>query len=82
MLYDEKLKKVMLDILDERVSGIAGSITDLADKGFIPNRNKINILDWGTILIHAYENGYTAACMMVAPLGAVTFCPSIVKFTI
>lgn len=56
MLYDEKLKKVMLDILDERVSGIAGSITDLADKGFIPNRNKINILDWGTILIHAYEN--------------------------
>lgn len=56
MLYDEKLKKVMLDILDKRVSGIAGSITDLADKGFIPNRNKINILDWGTILIHAYEN--------------------------
>lgn len=56
MLYDEKLKQVMLDILDKRVSGIADCIENLAEQGYAPNKNKINILDWGTILIHAYEN--------------------------
>lgn len=56
MLYDEELKQTMLDVLEQRVSGIADSISALAEEGFIPNKNKKTILDWGTILIHAYEN--------------------------
>lgn len=56
MLYDETLKQAMLDILEQRVSGIADSINALAEDGFVPNRNKINILNWSAILIHAYEN--------------------------
>ena len=56
MLYEESLKQSMLDILEDRMSGIADSITALVAEGYIPNRNKRTILDWSIILIHAYEN--------------------------
>jgi hypothetical protein len=56
MLYDENLKQAMLDILEQRVSGIADSINTLVGEGYIPNKNKINVLNWACILIHAYEN--------------------------
>lgn len=56
MLYDKKLKQAMLDILNTRVSGIASSINALVEDGYIPNKNKQTILNWGIILIHAYEN--------------------------
>ena len=56
MLYDKKLKPVMLDVLERRVSGIASSINALTENGFVPNKNKRTILDWSTILHHAYEN--------------------------
>ena len=56
MLYDEKLKQTMLDVLEQRVSGIADSINALTADGFVPNKNKKTVLDWATILIHAYEN--------------------------
>lgn len=56
MLYDDKLKKVMLDVLENRTSGIADAIQALVAEGYIPNKNKMTILDWSGILIHAYEN--------------------------
>ena len=56
MLYDDKMKQAMLDILDERVSGIANCINNLVSEGYIPNRKKLTILNWSTILIDAYEN--------------------------
>lgn len=56
MLYEETLKNVVLDTLENRVSGIADSINVLVTEGYIPNRNKRTILDWSMILIHAYEN--------------------------
>ena len=56
MLYDKNLKQAMLDVLEQRVSGIADSINALVQDGFIPNKNKRTILDWSIILIHAYEN--------------------------
>ena len=56
MLYDEKLKQVMLDILENRVSGIADSINILVSEGYIPSKNKRTVLDWSIILINAYEN--------------------------
>ena len=56
MLYDEKLKQVMLDVLTNRVSGIASCIDGLNNLGYTPNKNKLTILSWTMILIDAYEN--------------------------
>ena len=56
MLYEPKLKQAMLDVLEERMSGIADCITVLMDNGYIPNKNKMTILNWSAILIDAYEN--------------------------
>lgn len=56
MLYEPKLKQVMLDVLEERMSGIANCIVVLLEQGYIPNKNKTTILDWSSILIDAYEN--------------------------
>lgn len=56
MLYDIKLKETMLDILQNRMSGIADSIQMLFNEGYNLNKNKITILDWTSILIDAYEN--------------------------
>lgn len=56
MLYDINLKDTMLDILEDRVSGIAHSINKLVENGYVPNKNKRTILDWSIILINAYEN--------------------------
>ena len=56
MLYEEKLKKTMLGVLENRISGIADSVQVLVKEGLIPNKNKNTKLDWSIILIHAYEN--------------------------
>lgn len=56
MLYEAKLKDAMLDVLQNRISGIADSIQVLVNEGYIPNRNKDTILNWSSILIDAYEN--------------------------
>ena len=56
MLYEPKLKQTMFDVLENRMSGIADCIQVLFDNGYIPNKNKMNILNWTTILIDAYEN--------------------------
>lgn len=56
MLYDEKLRKAMLDILEDRVSSIARCVVALTEEGYEPNKNKSIILDWSSILIAAYEN--------------------------
>ena len=56
MMYESYLNKAMLDVLENRMSGIADSIMVLIDKGYIPNKNKMTILNWTPILIDAYEN--------------------------
>ena len=56
MLYEPNLKQAMLDVLDERMSGIADCIQVLFDNGYIPNKNKMTVLNWSAILIDAYEN--------------------------
>ena len=56
MLYEPALKDTMLDVLQNRMSGIADCITVLFDNGYIPNKNKMTILNWSGILIDAYEN--------------------------
>lgn len=56
MLYEPDLKDTMLDVLENRMSGIADCIQVLFDNGYIPNKNKMTILNWTGILIDAYEN--------------------------
>ena len=56
MLYDDKLKQTMVDILNDRVSAIADTIQVLLNEGYLPNNNKRTILSWSSILIDAYEN--------------------------
>lgn len=56
MLYEPNLKQAMLDVLEERMSGIADCINILMNNGYIPNKNKMTILNWSAILIDAYEN--------------------------
>ena len=56
MLYEPNLKQAMLDVLENRMSGIADCIQVLFDNGYIPNKNKMTILNWSAILIDAYEN--------------------------
>ena len=56
MMYESNLKQAMLDVLKERMSGIANCITVLIEEGYIPNKNKYTIFDWISILIDAYEN--------------------------
>lgn len=56
MLYEPNLKEAMLDVLENRMSGIADCIQILFDNGYIPNKNKMTILNWSAILIDAYEN--------------------------
>lgn len=56
MLYEPNLKQVMLDVLENRMSGIADCIVALFNQGYIPNKNKTTVLDWSNILISAYEN--------------------------
>ena len=56
MLYEDNLKQAMLDVLNDRVSGIADCIVVLLDQGYLPNKNKVTIIDWSSILIDAYEN--------------------------
>jgi len=56
MLYKSDLKETMLDVLENRVSGIADCIQALFEQGYIPSNNKRTILAWSSILIDAYEN--------------------------
>ena len=56
MLYDDKLKEAMLDILENRMSGIADCIQVIFEEGYVPNKNKTTILNWSNILINAYES--------------------------
>lgn len=57
MLYNnENIKESMLGVLENRATSIANSIQALFDAGYIPNKNKMTILDWSSILFHAYEN--------------------------
>lgn len=56
MLYDGELKDTMLVVLENRATSIANCIEALLEEGYIPNNNKYTILNWSSILIHAYEN--------------------------
>lgn len=56
MLYKDSLKDEILSTLKNRVGKISDCIQMLIEEGYIPNKNKYIVLNWSSILIHAYEN--------------------------
>lgn len=56
MLYDKSIKQEKLDILKDRVSSFNRIVVKLLKEGYTPNKNKTTIINWSSILIHAYEN--------------------------
>jgi len=56
MMFEKFNNTQVLDALNSRVSSIAACMLALIEEGYSPNRNKVNIFNWGTILMHAYEN--------------------------
>lgn len=57
MLYNnEIIKESILVTLENRATSISNAIRVLFEEGYIPNKNKFTILNWSTILLHAYEN--------------------------
>ena len=56
MLYNEEIKEVTLDTLQDRVLSVTDLSIALINEGYIPNRNKTTKLNWSIILIDAFEN--------------------------
>ena len=56
MLYEEDMREVILDTLETRVSSISLLIGRLLEEGYVPNSKKLLLLNWFTVVIHAYEN--------------------------
>ena len=50
------MNETMLAILEDRVASISNVIVAISKEGFVPNRYKLNIIDWCSIMHHAYEN--------------------------
>lgn len=55
MMYKDNIKQGTLDTLHNRVSSVCDCVLSLLDAGFVPNKNKATILNWSSLLIHAYE---------------------------
>lgn len=50
MSYNNNLTTAMLDVLDNRASSVALSISNLSKEGYIPNKNKITTTNWCVML--------------------------------
>ena len=55
-MYDEAIKDIARNNLEQKVIGIVNTTVALAAQGYIINKAKQVKLDWSSILIHAFEN--------------------------
>lgn len=57
MLYDNKgLNKEILETLNDKYSKLVDNVMVLLEEGFVSSRSETNKLEWGFLLIDAYEN--------------------------
>lgn len=56
MLYKSPLNTAMLDVLENRMSGIADCIIALNEQGYVPNKIKYFILNASFALFNVFEN--------------------------
>lgn len=55
-MYDEAIKNIAIDNLEQKAISIVNTNIALTAQGYIVNRRKQIKLEWSSILLHAFEN--------------------------
>ena len=55
-MYDDAIKNIAINNLEQKAIGIVNTTIALAVQGYVVNRRKQIKLEWSRILLHAYEN--------------------------
>ena len=55
-MYNDVIKKNILDDLESKAISIVNTSIALASQGYLVNKSKYIRLDWSSILLHAFEN--------------------------
>lgn len=55
-MYDDVIKKTILDDLENKVISIVNTSVALVSQGYLVNRSKTIRLNWSSLLLHAFEN--------------------------
>ena len=55
-MYNDVIRKAILDDLEGKVIGIVNTSIALASQGYLVNKSKYIRLDWSSLLLHAFEN--------------------------
>lgn len=55
-MYDEALKDIAINNLEQKAISVANTTVALAAQAYIVNSRKRVKLDWSSILLHAFEN--------------------------
>lgn len=55
-MYNDVIRKSILDDLEGKVISIINTSIALASQGYLVNKSKYIRLDWSSILLHAFEN--------------------------
>lgn len=55
-MYDDVIKKTILDDLENKVISIVNTSVALVSQGYLVNRSKTIRLNWSSLLLNAFEN--------------------------
>lgn len=55
-MYNDVIKKNILDDLESKAMNIVNTSITLASQGYLVNKSKYIRLDWSSLLLHAFEN--------------------------
>ena len=55
-MYNDVIKKNILDELESKAMSIVNTSIALASQGYLVNKSKYIRLDWSSLLLHAFEN--------------------------
>ena len=55
-MYNDVIKKNILDDLESKAMSIVNTSIALASQGYLVNKSKYIRLDWSSILLHTFEN--------------------------
>ena len=55
-MYNDVIRKTILDDLEDKVIGIVNTSIALASQGYLVNKSKYIRLEWSSLLIHAFKN--------------------------
>ena len=55
-MYNDVIRKNILDDLEGKVMSVVNTSIALASQGYLVNKSKYIRLDWSSLLLHAFEN--------------------------